>query len=79
MDGPIAPVSPRASWPTRTPRALTAVNCTLGYVAGPRSRSRRACAAIGQYDALIRATPNDLIKVLTAADIRRAKAGRRSA
>lgn len=53
---------------------LTAVNCTLGYVAGPGDPFERSMADIALYDAMIAKHPNDLIKVLMAADIARAKA-----
>jgi membrane dipeptidase len=52
----------------------TAVNCTIGYVAGPQEPFQQSVADVGQYDAMIRANPKDLLKVLTAADIVRAKA-----
>jgi membrane dipeptidase len=53
---------------------MTAVNWTIGYVAGPQEPFQQSVAEVGQYDALIRAHPKDLTKVLTAADILRAKA-----
>jgi len=53
---------------------MTAVNWTIGYVAGPQEPFQHSVAEIGQYDALIRANAKDLIKVLTVADILRAKA-----
>jgi len=56
---------------------LTVVNCTIGYVAGPQEPFQDSVAEVGQYDALIRAHPNDLIKVLTVADILRAKADKK--
>lgn len=56
---------------------MTAVNCTIGYVAGPQEPFQQSVADVGQYDALIRAHPKDLLKVLTAADIARAKAERK--
>jgi len=53
---------------------VTAINCTLGYVAGPQEPFQQTVAEIGQYDAMVRANARDLIKVLSAADIARAKA-----
>ncbi|WP_296597112.1 membrane dipeptidase [Phenylobacterium sp.] len=76
------PNFPERTRPELTPRiladarasGLTAVNWTIGYVAGPDEPFQKSVADIGQYDALIRAHPKDVIKVLTAADIARAKA-----
>lgn len=64
-----------------TPRILrdahasgtTAVNVTIGYVAGPMEPFQHSVAEVGQWDVLVRRSPADLIKVLTAADIARAK------
>jgi len=53
---------------------MTAVNWTIGYVAGPQEPFQQSVADVGQYDALIRANPKDLIKILSVADIARAKA-----
>jgi membrane dipeptidase len=52
----------------------TAVNCTLGYVAGPGEPFEATIKDIALYDRMIRDNPNDLIKVLSVADIARAKA-----
>lgn len=38
---------------------MTAVNCTIGYVAGPQEPFQQSVADVGQYDALIRAHPKD--------------------
>jgi len=54
-----------------------AVNITLGYVAGPAEPFESTLADIGGWDAALKAHPKDLIKVLTAADIVRAKAQRK--
>lgn len=78
-------IDPNHDLPARaavTPRILkdahasgmTAVNCTIGYVAGPDEPFQHSVAEIGQYDAMLRANPRDLLKVLTAGDILRAKA-----
>jgi membrane dipeptidase len=52
---------------------LTAVNVTLGYVAGPRDPYEYSVDDIAETDAMVRAHPDDLMKIFTAADIRRAK------
>jgi membrane dipeptidase len=56
---------------------LTAINVTLGYVAGNMEPFEYTVAQIGQWEALLRANAKDLLKILTAADILRAKAERR--
>ncbi len=53
---------------------LTAVNITLGYVSGPDDPFEASVRDIAATDALVRQHDRDLIKVLTAADICRAKA-----
>jgi membrane dipeptidase len=53
---------------------LTAVNCTLGYVAGETEPFEASIRDIALFDTRIRANPTDLLKVHTAADILRAKA-----
>lgn len=53
---------------------LTAVNITLGYVSGPDDPFEASVRDIAATDALVRAHDRDLLKVLSAADIRRAKA-----
>lgn len=53
---------------------LTAVNCTLGYWSGPGDPFEKSVRDVAEYDALLRRHARDLLKVLTAADIRRAKA-----
>jgi membrane dipeptidase len=53
---------------------LTAVNITLGYVAGPADPFEYTVRTIGEWDAVLRAHPADLIKVDRAADILRAHA-----
>ena len=50
-----------------------AINVTLGYVAGPDEPFEATVADIGKWDARIRNHPRDLMKVLTAADIVRAR------
>lgn len=52
---------------------LTAVNCTLGYVAGPGDPFEATVSEIAAYDRLIADHPQRLTKILTAADIARAK------
>ena len=51
---------------------LTAVNLTLGYVAGPMEPFEHTIREIGVWDRLIRENPK-LLKVHTAADILRAR------
>ena len=53
---------------------LTAVNVTLGYVAGDMEPFEATIRAVASTDAAIRANPTDLLKVYTAADILQAKA-----
>lgn len=52
---------------------VTAINCTLGYVAGAGDPYEVTVAAIAQYDRMIRDHSADVTKVLTAADILQAK------
>ncbi|WP_041865144.1 dipeptidase [Sphingomonas sp. MM-1] len=52
----------------------TAVNITIGYVSGKKEPFQQSVADVASWDRLIRENPRDLIKILTAADIRRAKA-----
>jgi membrane dipeptidase len=52
---------------------VTAVNCTLGYVAGDGDPYEVSVASVAQYDRMVREQSSDLIKVLSAADILRAK------
>jgi len=52
---------------------LTAVNITLGYVAGPDDPFEASVRDIALTDRLVRDRPRDLLKVLSVADIRRAR------
>lgn len=52
---------------------LTAVNVTLGYTAGDMEPFEYSVRDLAQMDALIRANAGDLLKVLDAGDIWRAK------
>ncbi|MGZ6015280.1 MAG: dipeptidase [Phenylobacterium sp.] len=64
-----------------TPRMLadahasgqTAVNITLGYVFGPAEPYKETVDDIAFWDRMVAAHPNDLMKVLTAADFTRAR------
>jgi membrane dipeptidase len=56
---------------------LTAVNITLGYVSGPDDPFEASVRDIAATDALVRQHVGDVMKILTAADIRRAKAERK--
>lgn len=51
---------------------LTAVNCTLGHVAGPDEPYARTVSDIALYERLLQDYPGVFIKVLRAADIERA-------
>ncbi len=51
----------------------TAINVTLGYVSGPESPYEYTIQDIAQWNSIIREHDSDLIKVLDAADILRAK------
>lgn len=53
---------------------LTAVNITLGYVSGPDDPFEASVRDIAATDVLVREHAGDVMKILTAADIRRAKA-----
>ena len=79
-DNPLAVEAPDV-----TPRALrdalasgvSAVNVTLGYVGGPGDPFELTVRGIALWDEVVRAHPQQLQKVLTAADIRAAhRAGR---
>jgi membrane dipeptidase len=52
---------------------LTAVNITLGYVAGPADPYDYTLKTIQEWDAILAAHPADLVKVTRAADILRAR------
>ncbi|QJU58872.1 peptidase M19 [Sphingomonas sp. AP4-R1] len=52
---------------------VTAINVTLGYVSGPKEPFEYSVREIAQTDALVRLHDRDLLKILSAADIRRAK------
>ena len=52
---------------------LTAVNWTIGYVAGPGDPYERSVSDVALYDRLIRDLPRDLVKVLRVGDIADAK------
>jgi membrane dipeptidase len=77
------PNAPRNRAPTRAiePRVLAdarasgmnAVNATLGYVSGPAEPFEDTIRGIGFWDARLRSHPDQLLKVLTAADILRAR------
>ncbi|ATI81682.1 dipeptidase [Sphingobium yanoikuyae] len=53
---------------------LTAVNITIGYVSGSDDPFVQSVREVAETDAQVRANSRDLMKILTAADIRRAKA-----
>lgn len=51
---------------------VTAINCTLGYVAGEGDPFAVSVASIAQYDRMIRDHSGDVTRILTAADILKA-------
>ena len=52
---------------------LTAVNVTLGYVAGPQDPYDYTLKTIAEWDAILKAHPDSLLKVERAADILRGR------
>jgi membrane dipeptidase len=54
---------------------LTAVNVTMGHVAGNAEPFEQSVREIGRWNAWLRSRPDDLIHVLAAADILRSKRG----
>jgi membrane dipeptidase len=82
LGGLIDPNHDQPPHPVITPRILadarasgmTAVNCTFGYVAGADEPFESSVANVAEWDRLTREHPRDLIKVLSAADIARARA-----
>ena len=78
LGDPNFPEPPR---PVLTPRILadarasgtTAVNITIGFVAGQAEPFQASVAEVAQWTRLIRENPNDVTLILTAADIARAK------
>ncbi len=52
---------------------VTAVNCTLGYVAGPQDPHQSTLEDLDQWDALLQANPKDLLLVRGTADILKAR------
>lgn len=52
---------------------LSAVNCTLGYVAGPDDPYQSTISDIALYERFLRDYPDTFTKVLRAADIERAR------
>jgi len=70
--GPSPAFSPRVLAEAHA-SGLTMVNITLGYVAGAKDPFEQSVRDIALTDRLLREHPRDLIKILSAADIRRAK------
>jgi len=66
-------ISPRVLADARA-SGVTAVNITLGYVAGPVEPFQASVASVAQWDRAVRDHAQDLLKVYTAADIDGAKA-----
>jgi len=52
---------------------VTAVNCTLGYVAGPDDPYRVSIDDLDQWDALVKANPADLMVIRKAGDLLKAR------
>lgn len=82
LGGLLDPNTPDQPKVVMTPRILgdahasgmTAVNCTFGYVFGPKEPFESTVADVAYWDRLVRENSRDLIKVLTTADIAAAKA-----
>jgi membrane dipeptidase len=72
-DGLVPEITPRVLSEAHA-SGLTAVNITLGYVSGPDDPFEASVRDIAATDVLVRQHAGDLLKVLTAADIRRARA-----
>ncbi|HEY2623390.1 MAG TPA: membrane dipeptidase [Dyella sp.] len=72
-DGLVPELTPRVLAEAHA-SGLTAVNITLGYVSGPDDPFEACVRDIAATDALVRQHDRDVMKVLSAADIRRAKA-----
>lgn len=78
LSDPNLPEPPR---PALTPRILadarasgtTAVNITIGFVAGQAEPFQASVAEVAQWNRLIREHPNDVALILKASDIARAK------
>jgi membrane dipeptidase len=75
--GPSRPVIDARTLADARRSGLTAVNVTMGYVFGAEEPFESSVRSVAQWDALVRAHAQDLLKVLTAADITRARAERR--
>ena len=80
--GAALPDTPREPLPARVladarASGMDAVNITLGYVAGPMEPFEYTVREIGIWDWRVRRHPADLLKVLSAADILRARRERK--
>lgn len=75
-DAPPLALTPRILADARA-SGMTAVNWTVGYVAGPQDPFEHSVSDVAQLDAEIRRRPHDLLKIWSAADIARAKAERK--
>jgi membrane dipeptidase len=71
-DGLVPEFSPRVIAEAHA-SGLTAVNITLGYVAGPEDPYEYSVRDIAATDALVRKHADDILKVYTASDIQRAR------
>ena len=75
--GQIAPQLTRRMLDDARASGVTAINITIGYVFGDKEPFELSVREVAQWDALLRMHAADLLKVLTTADIRRARAERR--
>ena len=79
LDDPNFPDAPPATLTSRILRdahasGTTAVNVTIGFVAGPEEPFQKTVADVAQWQRLIEANAADLVLIRSAADIARAKA-----
>ncbi len=70
------PVEPRVIADARA-SGMTAVNITLGYVAGDADPFEESVSEIAAWDWIIRNQSSDLAKITSVADIKKAKADRK--
>jgi membrane dipeptidase len=73
FDEPPRPVLTRRILADAHASGTTAVNVTIGFVAGPMEPFQHSVAEVAQWTRLIREHPADVSLILTAGDIERAK------
>ncbi len=71
-EAPVATITPRILRDARA-SGTTAVNVTVGFVAGDREPFQQTVAEVAKWTAAIAAHPGELVTVLSVADIARAK------